>query len=292
MNTFQTSSTIPRQGVDYLDDSICLVSNIAQMMEYLPQTVLMDEYLIVLVLNGYARVHVDNEDIDVHGGQIFACCPQTFLRQTMISMDIEIRGCAVSREKAQQLLSETELNWSFVSSMGKYNLAQVDSKQQEILCLYYDLLRSQLQAPDSPSKRLSLRHLYFSFIYETNHAFSSTNRPLPARSYSSAENYFEHFIRLLEDPRQPLMNVSGYAERLNITPKYFSMICKMLAGKSAKVIITEETIKRAKILLRNQSLSIKQVADCLGFPNQSHFGTYFHRHMGCSPQQFRREKEG
>ena len=291
MNTYPNASTLPDQGVDYRDDSICLVSNIAQMMESLPMTVLMDEYLIVLVLNGHAVISVENEEISIHSGQIFACCPQVCLRQKM-SEDIEIRGCAVSRDMAQQLLSETELNWSFLSSMGMYNLAQVDHRQKEIFCLYYDLLRNQLQAPSSPSQRLSLRHLYSSFIYEANHLFLSTDSPLPTRSYSSAEIHFERFVSLLEDPRQPLMNVSGYAERLNITPKYFSMICKMLVGKSAKVIITEETIKRAKILLRNQSLSIKQVADCLGFPNQSHFGTYFHRHMGCSPQQFRREKEG
>jgi AraC-like DNA-binding protein len=86
---------------------------------------------------------------------------------------------------------------------------------------------------------------------------------------------------------QPFTNVNGYAELLHITPKYFSSICKKLSGKTANEIIKEETIKQAKILLHDNSLSIKQVADQLSFTNQSHFGTYFHRYTGMSPQQFR-----
>ena len=32
---------------------------------------------------------------------------------------------------------------------------------------------------------------------------------------------------------------------------------------------------------------IQQIADRLGFQNQSHFGTFFKRHEGCSPKDFR-----
>jgi AraC-like DNA-binding protein len=40
-------------------------------------------------------------------------------------------------------------------------------------------------------------------------------------------------------------------------------------------------------MMRDNSVSIKQIADTLNFTNQSHFGTFFRRHVGMSPQQFR-----
>jgi len=109
-------------------------------------------------------------------------------------------------------------------------------------------------------------------------------------THTSAEHIFEQFIHLLEDPHRPLSNVIGYAELLHITPKYFSSICKKMSGKTANEIIKEETIKKAKILLHDNSLSIKQVADMLDFSNQSHFGTYFHRYTGMSPLKFRQDR--
>lgn len=83
------------------------------------------------------------------------------------------------------------------------------------------------------------------------------------------------------------LSVNEYAERLHVTPKYFSTTCKRLTGRTAGQIINEEIITTAKLLLRDNSKSIKQISDLLGFANQSHFGTYFSKRIGMSPQQFR-----
>ncbi len=119
--------------------------------------------------------------------------------------------------------------------------------------------------------------------------FENNERSLLPTTHTSAEHIFELFINLIEDPQQPFTNVNGYAELLHITPKYFSSICKKLSGKTANEIIIEQIIKQAKMLLHDNSLSIKQVADRLNFANQSHFGTYFHRYTGMSPQHFRQD---
>ena len=90
---------------------------------------------------------------------------------------------------------------------------------------------------------------------------------------------YKEYKRLLEE----------YSDEVFV-PAVVEEFCKKVSGKTAKEIIQEETIKQAKLLLRDNSLSIKEVADRLNFTNQSHFGTYFHRHTGLSPQQFRGEK--
>lgn len=96
-----------------------------------------------------------------------------------------------------------------------------------------------------------------------------------------------NILALLEDPRQPFVRVKGYAELLHVTPKYFSWVCKRLSGKTANEIICEEVVRQAKLMLRDNSLSIKQIAERLNFANQSHFGTFFRRHTGVSPCRFR-----
>ena len=77
------------------------------------------------------------------------------------------------------------------------------------------------------------------------------------------------------------------AEQLNITPKYFSTVCKQITGRTALDIINSELVKNARLLLLNPNNSVKQVSVRLGFANQSHFGTFMRRNAGMSPLKFR-----
>ncbi|MGN0227708.1 MAG: helix-turn-helix domain-containing protein [Paludibacteraceae bacterium] len=47
-------------------------------------------------------------------------------------------------------------------------------------------------------------------------------------------------------------------------------------------------VLRAKTLLLTATKSIQEIADQLGFVNHSPFGTFFKRHTGCSPKDFRK----
>jgi len=40
-------------------------------------------------------------------------------------------------------------------------------------------------------------------------------------------------------------------------------------------------------MLSDPALSVKEIADALGFPNQSFFGRYFRQYTGISPTEFR-----
>lgn len=46
-------------------------------------------------------------------------------------------------------------------------------------------------------------------------------------------------------------------------------------------------IRQAKALMQIKTLTLQQISDSLGFQNQSHFGTFFHRHTGLRPKAFR-----
>jgi AraC-like DNA-binding protein len=43
-----------------------------------------------------------------------------------------------------------------------------------------------------------------------------------------------------------------------------------------------------RVLLKNSTLSIKEIAQQLHFPNQSFLGKYFKEHVGMSPSQYRK----
>ena len=58
-------------------------------------------------------------------------------------------------------------------------------------------------------------------------------------------------------------------------------------GPPALRWITATVVAEAKKMLSDPALSVKEIADALGFPNQSFFGRYFRQYTGISPTEFR-----
>ena len=101
---------------------------------------------------------------------------------------------------------------------------------------------------------------------------------------------FHKFINLLSKNEGRTCSVKKYAEELCITPKYLSFICKSVSGKTALEWIHEYTVKSIERYLKHSNLSIKEIADRLGFPNLSFFGKFTKNYLGVSPTEYRRQQ--
>jgi len=61
-----------------------------------------------------------------------------------------------------------------------------------------------------------------------------------------------------------------------------------VSGRTAGQWITTLVMIEIKTLLQNSSLSIKEIAQEMNFPNQSFLGKYFKNIEGVSPTDFRK----
>ena len=78
-------------------------------------------------------------------------------------------------------------------------------------------------------------------------------------------------------------DVSYYAERLNVSPKYLSATIKRVTGHSVTSYIDRHTIPILKEYLNDESLSLTQIADMMNFTSLSYFSRYCTKHLGLSP---------
>ena len=100
------------------------------------------------------------------------------------------------------------------------------------------------------------------------------------------------FTGLLESSYPKPRAVTYYADKLSITAKYLSVVCKKACGKSASKIIDAYVSKDIEHLLRNSRKSIKEISNELDFPNTSFFGRYVKKYFGCTPVELRRKLNG
>ena len=82
-------------------------------------------------------------------------------------------------------------------------------------------------------------------------------------------------------------DVSYYAERLNVSPKYLSATIKRMTGHSVTSYIDRHTIPILKSYLNDERLSLTQIAEIMNFTTLSYFSRYCTKHLGQSPSEYR-----
>ena len=82
-------------------------------------------------------------------------------------------------------------------------------------------------------------------------------------------------------------SVAYCAKELNLSPNYFGDLVKKETGKTAQEYIQVKLIETAKEKLFDQSKTISQIADELGFKYPQHFARLFKQRVGQTPNEYR-----
>lgn len=88
------------------------------------------------------------------------------------------------------------------------------------------------------------------------------------------------------------ISVVYLAEKLQLTPNYFSKIFHERVGKTFSAYITEVRIRHARrILLTRPDVKVRDVAVMVGYYSPRHFANIFRRLTGCYPSDYRDRQE-
>lgn len=114
--------------------------------------------------------------------------------------------------------------------------------------------------------------------------------PVRREPCSRQDMLFRKFLSLLATDYAVSREVQYYADKLDITPKYLTVVTRQVSGRSAADWIMSTVMINAKALLQSTQLSVQEISCRLNFANPSFFGQYFLRNAGLTPKEFRRSK--
>ena len=105
---------------------------------------------------------------------------------------------------------------------------------------------------------------------------------------SRQEQVFNQFIQLVNQYASQERNVSFYADKLCLTPRYLNSLIWQASNRTVMDWINEAVIIEAKVLLEYSNKLIYQIADELNFPNTSFFCKFFKRMTGMTPLAYQK----
>lgn len=106
-------------------------------------------------------------------------------------------------------------------------------------------------------------------------------------------NIVKKFVTLLDDylsnkaEHEGLPSVAYFADKCCLSTGYFGTLIKTETERTAKDIINEHVLAKAKELLISESLSVTQISQRLGFEYPQHFVRFFKALTGKTPLQWR-----
>ena len=84
-----------------------------------------------------------------------------------------------------------------------------------------------------------------------------------------------------------LRTAKDYASALAVHVVHLNRVLKEATGHTTTTLIGNRLAHEAKLLLKQTTHNVSEVADQLGFTDAAHFCTFFKRHTGLTPGDFR-----
>ena len=274
----------------YSDERIAFVENLQTLERVEP--VKLDAFLMMVCLRGQATASIEGKTYEVRPHDALICHPNIMLGKSMASMDFDFRCICLSKEYLQQLsVISPDNTWDVMMFLEKSPVLALTPDEVKGFCLYYDLMRSRLMGPPRRHRKELVDALSAAFLYEFSDVLDRF-ADFRQQPYSAGSNVFRNFLSLLSSSYPKSRSVSYYADKLCLTPKYLSTVCKEVSGETASELINRYVVKDIDFLLKQRGRSIKEICNELEFPNLSFFGRYVKKHLGLSPKQYREKVLG
>lgn len=247
----------------------------------------MNRIVVALCTHGRAQYTIDTQEQMVKANEILIISEGHILDNFMASPDLEGLCFILTANFFNEIIK----NVSDVSALflfSRYHpVVSVSSREAEVFKSYFAMIKERTANTENYFRRDAVRTLLLAMFYDLSNVIYRLQQKNDRRQ-TRADIIFTKFIKMVEENFRKERRVGWYAEQLCITPKYLSETIKQVSKRTPNEWIDSYVTLEMRIMLKNTTKSIKEIAEILHFPNQSFLGKFFKEHVGMSPSEYRK----
>ena len=255
-----------------------------------PQS-LMSSYLVdyiglVVCTRGSYSFKVNEENMEARAGETLFLTENVHFQIESVSADLEYSLLFYRITPIRDILGNTVMMMRLYATLNPRPFIVLATGEEYALADYTQLLPSASYTESTMFDGHERKLLMLSLTYRLCSIF---NRKVVQGGEASGHkiDIFVKLITLISDHYPKERSVSFYADRLCLSPKYLSSMVKGICGYTVQHLAYKALIRRAIFLMTSTSKTIQEISDELNFPNASAFGTFFKKHTGLSPKNYR-----
>ena len=243
----------------------------------------LQEGRIAIITNGRARVLINLIEYIFRPNYISLIAPGSIIQIIETSQDFDAHMMAIAHNFLP--VSGKEEFFAHFLQRKKNLLLPLTTTEQVQIENFITVMWDVLQEP--VFRKEVIQHLLAGLLY--NIEYIAKNKGQSESSPLTHQNdIFQRFISLVNTYSKTERNVSFYADKLCLTPRYLNTVIRQASQQTVMDWINQSIILEAKVLLKHSNRLVYQISDELNFPNPSFFSKFFKRMTGMTPQEYQK----
>lgn len=245
----------------------------------------LDVFISIICEGGYLNIRIGYTNYTVRKNDFILIYPDRVFQVLEVSEDFKAKISCIKDGFFN--FNNDQDSFNIRNILKEYPCHSLPSSKMELFSFLFTYIQGIVQDKNNIyRKQIVHSHLRLMLYEISNLLIDETEKK---KTLSHNEEVFRKFMKEVELNFRIERNVGFYANKVHLTPKYFSTMIFKLTGKHAKVWIDEYVILETKAMLKSSYVNIQQLSYELNFATPSHFGRYFKHHTGISPRQYRNE---
>ena len=240
---------------------------------------------VAIIKQGCARVLINLIEQTFEPNKLLLIVPNSILQITEVSPDFDMQMVAMDNDFLP--LSGKDDFFTHLSQLQKNLILSLTPQKSKQIQSYFALMWDILQEP--AFHREAMQHLLASLLCNIEYLVQNNNQQEQS-CQTRQEEIFQRFISLVNTYSKKERNVSFYADKLCLTPRYLNTVVRQASQQTVMDWINQSIILEAKVLLKHSNLLVYQISDELNFPNPSFFCKFFKRMTGMTPHEYQNSK--
>lgn len=272
-------------NLKYNDGEIFFADNITSIPGLMKQFQV-NFIVYVMVLEGHLTLDLNSVNYRLRRNCSLLIERKMVIDNVKTSENFRCRICAISTDVGFSFINKNLMQ--SVMHLLANPVIEMEKDDIELMVKYYDLLVFKMDHPEMNFGRETMRDIIRCFAYDLLSNINKHLNPEDDDSPRQGDRIFRQFMLLLADNTNINRSVKSYADELCVSPKYLTSVCRKHSDYTASELIATSVMSRIKQLLLYSDLSIKEIAGEMGFQNLSFFGKYVRKHLGLSPNHYRK----
>lgn len=280
----QSNHDIGHFNVFNVADMYCNKKNVV--MPYNRRT-----YYKISLVNGRNRVDYADKVLDIEDYAVLFATPKIPYRYTPADKNQAGHFCVFTPDFMPKSKTGFAIDKLPIFSPQSNFVFKISALQYDEINSIFEKMHAEIRS-DYAFKYDLLRNYLLELIH-----YGQKLQPIePSLEHINASTrIFTLFIELLErqfpieNTRQVLQlkTAKDFAETLKVHVNHLNKVLKETTGKTTTEIIASRVSQEAKILLKQTTWNISEIAYSLGFEEVAHFSNFFKKHAQLSPAAFR-----
>jgi AraC family transcriptional regulator, transcriptional activator of pobA len=271
---------------------VFLISRMEMGMKYInfpKESMKMTYYELMFVTDGYCIV-ADNLNEFTHNKlQIRFSAPGKINSVKELSPDLKGFYCLFDKAFIDTYGGVSNLLNTFrFFDLDALSLINLSQSQFDFFSIVFDKINQDFSQNFDASKSTICAYL-IAILKECSSLYEETL--LENKTLTSADRIAQDFMRLMNKYYLSKRTLTEYADLLNITTKHLTKSVKNATGETPMNFIHKMLILEAKILLKDTTLSVAEIAYQLSFEDAAYFNRFFKLQTSMTPSTFRKKVE-